>query len=239
MRRALRGYHREDVDQFLDRCVATLGVEASRFPELRSRPTSSRRAHAPLTADDVAGVRFRIELRGYALQEVDDLLDRVAAELRRAPRHWQSVESTHPPGLVDRPAGLQQIGNVDHVVLLCDRLAETRGFYADVMGFPAEVDREGQVGFRVGPTLLSLRPRGQGLAWDDSPSAPGSVRAQVAFRVPAPASVDACHDQLIAKGVAVLTAPTDVPASGRRTLCFADPEGHVIEVYAQGPPAPR
>ncbi|MGJ3507475.1 DivIVA domain-containing protein [Enemella sp. A6] len=35
----------------------------------------------PLTAEDVAKVRFGVTLRGYAVDQVDDLLDRLAREI--------------------------------------------------------------------------------------------------------------------------------------------------------------
>jgi glyoxylase I family protein len=52
------------------------------------------------------------------------------------------------------------------------------------MGFPVEVDLENWVSFKVGATLLTLRPRGQWTAWDDGPSVPGSAAVQLAFRDP-------------------------------------------------------
>lgn len=35
----------------------------------------------PLTADDVRAARFGLSLRGYAMDQVDDLLERLAAEI--------------------------------------------------------------------------------------------------------------------------------------------------------------
>ena len=61
---------------------------------------------------------------------------------------------------------------------------KTRAFYKDVMGFPIDLDLDNWVNFRVGATLLTLRPRSPGLAWDDGPTAPGSAAVQLAFRVP-------------------------------------------------------
>src|SRR6266496_2530917 len=51
-------------------------------------------------------------------------------------------------------------------------------------GLSIEVDHENWVSFRVGATLLTLRPRGQGLAWDDGTSVSGSAALQLALRVP-------------------------------------------------------
>ena len=127
---------------------------------------------------------------------------------------------------------IKDIRNVDYIILLCKNMKETRIFYRDVMGFPLEVDSANWVSFRVGSTLLTLRPRGPSLAWDDGPAAPGSAAVQLAFRVPPPA-VDACHAELLAKGVPIVRAPTDLPDWRHRTLFFRDPEDNVVEIYAE------
>jgi catechol 2,3-dioxygenase-like lactoylglutathione lyase family enzyme len=127
---------------------------------------------------------------------------------------------------------LKDIRNCDYVVLLCNKMKETRGFYEDVMCFPVDHDSENWISFRVGATLLTLRPRGQLFGWEDGPLAQGTAPVQLAFRVP-PAALDACHAELVAKGVAILRAPTDLPAWRHRTLFFRDPERNLIEIYAQ------
>ena len=124
------------------------------------------------------------------------------------------------------------IGNLDHTVLLCSRMAETRAFYRDIMQFPIEVDRENWVSFRIGAALLTLRPRERWSVCDDGGAVPGSAAVQLAFRVPPPA-VDACHAELAAKGVTILRAPTDLPEWRHRTLFFRDPEDNIIEIYAE------
>jgi glyoxylase I family protein len=127
---------------------------------------------------------------------------------------------------------LKEIRNFDYAILLCRNMKETRIFYKDVMGFPIELDSDKWVSFRVGSTLLTLRPRGRSLAGDDGPAAPGSAAVQLAFRVPPPA-VDACHAELVAKGVPIVRAPTDLPDWRHRTLFFRDPEDNVVEIYAE------
>jgi len=128
--------------------------------------------------------------------------------------------------------GLRDIGNCDHVVLLCHDLAAMRRFYGDVMGFPLRIDTGAWVSFGIGATLLSLRARGKSLAGEDGPSLPGSAAVQLAFRVP-PAALDACHDELVAQGVAIARPPTDLPAWRHRALFCHDPEGNVVEIYAE------
>lgn len=127
---------------------------------------------------------------------------------------------------------LKDIHNTDYIVLLCSKMIETRAFYEEVMGFAVETDMETWVSFRVGATLLTLRPRGVTPVWDDGPATPGAASVQLAFRVPPPA-VDACHADLLAHGVAILREPTDLPDWRHRTLFFRDPEGNVIEIYAE------
>ncbi len=124
------------------------------------------------------------------------------------------------------------ITNLDYTVLLCRRLAETRAFYRDVMGFAIETDQENWVSFRVGAALLTLRPRGRWSVIDVGPTIDGSAAVQFAFRV-APPQVDACHAELVAKGVPILRGPTDLPNWRHRTLFFRDPEDNVIEIYAE------
>jgi catechol 2,3-dioxygenase-like lactoylglutathione lyase family enzyme len=128
--------------------------------------------------------------------------------------------------------GLGEIRNFDYAILLCDRMEETRAFYRDVMGFPIETDRGNWVSFRIGATLLTLRRRGAWSVCDDGPALPGSAAVQLAFRVPPPA-VEACHAELVAKGVPILRGPTDLPEWRHRTLFFRDPENNIIEIYAE------
>lgn len=124
------------------------------------------------------------------------------------------------------------ITNLDYTVLLCNRIDETRAFYRDIMKFPIETDLKHWVSFRVGAALLTLRPRTAWSVCDDGRSIAGSAAVQLAFRVPPPA-VDACHAELVARGVRILRGPTDLPDWRHRTLFFRDPEDNIIEIYAE------
>ena len=127
---------------------------------------------------------------------------------------------------------LESIRDIDYVILLCERIAETRPFYLDVMKFPLALDRPDWISFRVGSGLLTLWPRGQFRTWHDGSIAKGSACIQLAFRVP-PSAVDECHQELVTQHVEILDVPKDSPHWRHRTLFFRDPEGNIIEIYAE------
>jgi glyoxylase I family protein len=60
----------------------------------------------------------------------------------------------------------------------------------------------------------------------------GSAAVQLAFRVP-PSAVDACHQELVARGASIVREPTDIPRARHRTLFFRDPEADLLEIYAE------
>ena len=115
------------------------------------------------------------------------------------------------------------ITNLDYVILLCGRLAETRAFYLETMRFPLEVeDRAEWVSFRVGSGLLTLRPRGPGLAWDDGPALAGFGRCPARFPGAAAGDHD-WHAALIAKGVPILSPPRSFSAGAIERCSSATP----------------
>lgn len=124
------------------------------------------------------------------------------------------------------------IANIDYTVIPCTRMAETRAFYTGIMGFTVEEDRANWVSFRLGGTLLALRPRGAWSVCDDGPLPRGTAAVQLAFHVPLHA-IDACHATLVERGVPILRPPTDLPHWRHRTLFLRDPEDNIIELYAE------
>jgi catechol 2,3-dioxygenase-like lactoylglutathione lyase family enzyme len=124
------------------------------------------------------------------------------------------------------------IRNFDYAVLLCKDMNKTCKFYKDILKFPVETERENWISFRVGATLLTLRPRGRWSVCDDGQTVAGAAAVQLAFRV-APAAVDAWHAELLARDVPILRGPTNLPDWGHRTLFFRDPEDNIIEIYAE------
>lgn len=124
--------------------------------------------------------------------------------------------------------GIASIRQLDYTVLLCWNIEVMTAFYRDVMGFPVIETRPSWVAFRSGGPILALRPHGRG--YDGDGPLTGGASVHIAFRV-APAQVDVCHRELVAKRVPIFEPPTD-QSWGYRTLFFSDPERNVLEIYA-------
>ena len=122
------------------------------------------------------------------------------------------------------------IHDISYTVVFARDMAAMRAFYADVMRFPIQRELGPQwIEYRVGSNLLALTSRG--LMFDDPAPPRGALSMQLAFRV-APSEVAACAQLLCDRGVALAGEPTDQPW-GHRTLFFRDPDGNVLEIYAE------
>lgn len=124
---------------------------------------------------------------------------------------------------------LTSVKQLTYTILLCDDIERMKTFYRDL--FPFEVDSESDtsLALRAGGVLLGLRQRTRD--YDGVGARQGSPGVQLAFRVE-PAQVTECHELLLGAGATILDPPTDQPR-GHRTVYFADPEGNVLEVYAE------
>jgi lactoylglutathione lyase len=122
---------------------------------------------------------------------------------------------------------LRHIRNLDYVVLLCTDTARMKAFYHETLGLPVYRDWEEWIEMQVGAVLLTLRTRGRPY---DGEKYPDSAGVQLAFRV-APDEVDGCYQELLQKQVEMIEAPRN-QEYGHRTLFFKDPEGNILEIYA-------
>ncbi|PZS34725.1 MAG: glyoxalase/bleomycin resistance/dioxygenase family protein [Pseudonocardiales bacterium] len=128
---------------------------------------------------------------------------------------------------MDHP--LKKIRHLDYTVIFARDMNAMRRFYGEVMKFPIYNELSEQwVEYRVGASLLTLTQRG--MMWDDPPPPNGALSLQLAFRV-APNEVDECATALVEAGVDIEMPPTD-QAWGHRTLFFRDPDGNILEIYA-------
>ncbi|AXI47464.1 glyoxalase/bleomycin resistance/dioxygenase family protein [Sulfitobacter sp. SK012] len=122
------------------------------------------------------------------------------------------------------------IKRLDYTVLIVRDMAAMQRFYEDVLLL--KVTRklsENWYEYAMGDTILALS--NPGLTADDAPVPRGTAAVQLAFQVPR-VTVDDCHVGLLALGIDVVSPPTDRDF-GHRTLFFRDPDGNLLEIYAE------
>ena len=122
------------------------------------------------------------------------------------------------------------IRSLDYTVIFARQMGAMREFYGTTLGFALHRELGPQwVEFRVGSNVLALTQRG--LVFDDPSPPVGVLSLQLAFRV-TPSEVASCAAVLAERGVKIISGPTDQPW-GHRTLFFRDPDGNVLEIYAE------
>lgn len=117
-------------------------------------------------------------------------------------------------------------------MFVTDRLADTRRFYVEELGFQAVHDAECYLQVRygdTGPQLAFMTPG----AWPGSDASSPGARTfagdGVVVSVPTD-SADAKYDALRGDGLETLDAPTDRPW-GWRSFLVRDPNGVVIDFF--------
>ena len=137
-------------------------------------------------------------------------------------------EQTNEPGRTRSP--FNAIRAIDYTVIFVRDMAAMRRFYEDVLALsPLRELSPNWIEYGLGSNTLALARPSRTAA--DAPTPAGSASLQLAFKVAA-AEVDACADELVRQGVVLLSAPTNQPF-GHRTLFFRDPDGNLLEVYAE------
>jgi lactoylglutathione lyase len=130
---------------------------------------------------------------------------------------------------------LSSIRNLDYVVLICNDLPPMKHFYQNVMGFAIHLETDSWIEMRVGSMLLTLSTRARPFVGPSFSKDSSSV--QLAFRV-APDEVQSCFEELREKRVQIVQAPQVIDKRvwkhwKHRTLFFKDPEGNLLEIYAE------
>ncbi|WP_257166993.1 VOC family protein [Bradyrhizobium sp. SRS-191] len=119
---------------------------------------------------------------------------------------------------------------IDYTIILVRDWPAMRNFYEIVLGFPITRElSQAWIEYQIGPNTLALAQPKRLAA--DQPTQAGSASLQLAFKVDRD-DVDRCAAELTSKGIALMEPPTDQPF-GHRTLFFRDPDGNLLEVYAE------
>lgn len=124
----------------------------------------------------------------------------------------------------------KSIQAVDYTVIYARDLPAITTFYETVLGFDltrtlSPTWRE----YNIGPNIFVLAKPGPTAT--DAPVPTGSAALQLAFKV-SRETVDLCATALAAQNIAILSPPTDRDF-GHRTLFFRDPDGNLLEIYAE------
>ena len=129
-----------------------------------------------------------------------------------------------------RTSPFRAIKAIDYTVIFARDMAAMRRFYEGVLGFAVTRELSANwIEYQIGGNTLALaRPSRTS---SDAPLPTGSAALQLAFKV-LPDEVDQCADELMQHGIALLSPPTN-QSFGHRTLFFRDPDGNLLEVYAE------
>ena len=130
-----------------------------------------------------------------------------------------------------KPASaFQAIKSIDYTVILVRNMKTTRAFYEEILGFPLLRELSTNwIEYQIGNTILALSK--SGLTALDDPIPSGSAALQLAFKVARP-EVDKCATELIEQNIDLVSPPTD-QEFGHRTLFFREPDGNLLEIYAE------
>ena len=155
--------------------------------------------------------------------------------MRRSPCDHLNIRATNEAAIVNQSnptAGspFQAIRAIDYTVIFVRDMAAMRRFYEDVLHFPLLRELSpGWIEYRLGDNTLAVAKPSRTAT--DAPTPHGSASLQLAFKVVV-ADVDQCADELLRQAVSLVSPPTD-QAFGHRTLFFRDPDGNLLEVFAE------
>jgi catechol 2,3-dioxygenase-like lactoylglutathione lyase family enzyme len=129
----------------------------------------------------------------------------------------------------DSGSMFQAIKAIDYTVVFARDMAAMRRFYEGVLGFPVARELSPKwIEYRLGGNTLALAAPTRTAADASTPA--GSASLQLAFKVSV-AEVDQCARELVRQGVELLSPPTN-QSFGHRTLFFRDPDGNLLEIFA-------
>ncbi len=130
----------------------------------------------------------------------------------------------------DQTSPFQAIRAVDYTVIFVRDMDAMRQFYENVMQFPmARALSANWIEYQIGPNTFVLSRAAR--TANDAPIPQGTAALQLAFKVDVE-QVDACAKELSRQDIPIMSPPTDHDF-GHRTLFFRDPDGNLLEIYAE------
>ena len=164
---------------------------------------------------------------------LDIAVERLGATIRALEKGGATIEHVYDVSSDQLPragSAFRAIRAIDYTVIFARDMAAMRRFYEDILGFPLLRELSpGWIEYRVGDNTLALARPSRTAA--DAPTPSGSASLQLAFKVSAP-DVDRCAGELVRQGITLLSPPTD-QVFGHRTVFFRDPDGNLLEVFAE------
>jgi lactoylglutathione lyase len=125
---------------------------------------------------------------------------------------------------------------IHNVRLLVNDLESCATFYREVLGFEMTWGDQDYTEFKVGDLRLALYRRqfmADVVGTADQPlTAVAQDRVALVFAVD---NLDAAYQQLKTQGITFVTEPQDRQSWGIRTAHFRDPDGNLLEIYADLP----
>ncbi len=127
-------------------------------------------------------------------------------------------------------SAFQAIKSIDYTVILVRDMKAMRAFYEGVLGLTLLRKLSSNwFEYQIGNNILALS--NPGFTASDDPVPNGSASLQLAFKV-LPQEVDDCANELVNQDVKLVSPPTDQDF-GHRTLFFRDPDGNLLEIFAE------
>ncbi len=121
------------------------------------------------------------------------------------------------------------------VTIITGRLPEMKKFYSNTLGFSVKADMENYVEFNTNGVRFAL------CHWSVMHNATGVSEYEhksrghpfeLAFPVDSADDVDTVYTKITSEGATPIKEPADMPW-GQRTAFFADPDGHIHEIFAE------
>ncbi|MFC5451188.1 VOC family protein [Paenibacillus aestuarii] len=118
---------------------------------------------------------------------------------------------------------------ITEITLFVEDLLKSKAFYQETFKLTTLYEDENCVVFDFGNTSINLLKQSNASELiEPAPVGRGGDGARFQFTIQVP-DVDRVCDELEVRGVELLNGPITRPW-GRRTACFADPDGHLWEI---------